>query len=58
MYRVTILDGKNLPLILICGVRAADWPLLWLLTDQEGWRNIPNLSQQEVHTVQSGHPAQ
>ena len=53
---MTLLDGKQPPVDLILGVPAAGGPLLQLHTAREGWRNIPNLSQQEVYHDHLGHP--
>ena len=41
---------------LVPALLAAGGPLLQLPTAQAGWRNYPNLSQQEVVTTQNGHP--
>ena len=51
LYRLTHPNSKDLLLTWIWGVPAAGGPLLKLPTAQAAWRNIPNLSQQEVFTV-------
>ena len=44
------------PVDLVPALLAAGGPLLQLPTTQAVWRNFPNLSQQEVVTMQNGDP--
>ena len=44
------------PVYLVLPVPATSGPLLQLPTAQAAWRNIPNLSQQDVFTVLNSHP--
>ena len=50
LYRVTQKNGKNLPF-------QQFWQLVGrLLPRQVGWRNIPNLSQEELFTILLCYP--
>ena len=50
-------EWKRPPIGLVPTVLASFWPLLRLPTAQAGWWNIPNLSQREVFTILTCHPA-